>query len=273
MKHKLRRYILPFLYILLALFALFPCAYMALNSFLAPDEVLNYYHNVNSIGFHLLPDVFSLEAWQALFRQTFLIRKFFYSLFLCVGITAGQLVVSFLGGFAFSKFRFYGSRILFVMLIFLALLPVQVTLVPTYLILERLHLLDTQWALVLPLVFQPLGTVFMTLQFRKIPNELLDAARVDGAGTLRLLWSILLPLGKGGTVCVLLFTYLDAWNMVEQPMTFLHDVQSWPLSVFFATATEDLFPLAFACGILALLPGLALFIKTNKVLCEERSDY
>lgn len=218
---------------------------------------------------HLLPDVFSLESlYQVFLRRPDYLMKFWNSLLLCGMIVAGQSVVSCMGGFAFAKYSFRGKNVLFFLLIILMMMPVQVTLVPNYIVLDKLQLLNTRWALILPAAFLPFGTFLMAQIFKSVPDEILEAARLDGASTRQILLRILIPAGKGGFISLILLCFIDAWNMVEQPMVFLKEATQYPLSVFLATVNEANFSLSFACGILAMLPVLLLFLFFSEELVE-----
>ena len=122
------------------------------------------------------------------------------------------------GGSGICQVRFSRKKLWFFLLLVVMVLPLQVTLVPNFRILGTLNLLDTQWALMLPALFVPLGTFLMTQSFRAVPDEILEAARLDGASTWTALWKVLVPCGKNGLACVIVLTFLEAWNMVEQPM-------------------------------------------------------
>ncbi len=254
---------------------LFPAVYTLCNSFMSPAEISHYYAAAMrqdehaAAAFHLVPDVFSLEGYYMVFlRSTDYLMKFWRSLFLCLAISAGQILVSALGGFAFAKYPLPFKKGTFFLLMVLMMMPVQVTLVPNYIILDGLKLLDTWLALILPMAFLPFGTVFMTQIFQGIPDEILDAAKLDGAGTLQILLRIMAPIGKGGIVSVFLLSFVDAWNMVEQPITFLNDILRYPLSVFLASVNQVNFELSFVCGVLAALPILLLFFFFHEELAR-----
>lgn len=194
--------------------------------------------------------------------------RFWSSLLICTAITVGHMVISCWGGYGLAKFPLPGRRGVTIALIILMLLPLQVTLVPSYLILSRLHLLDTVWALILPSVFSPFGTVVMWMTFRAVPDELVDAARLDGAGEHRILWRILLPTGRTGAASVLLLTFIDAWNMVEQPMVFLTNTAYYPISVFLSSADGGDPALSFHGGMLAMLPVVLLLVYLRQELVD-----
>ncbi|TGY95207.1 carbohydrate ABC transporter permease [Petralouisia muris] len=262
-------------FLILGALVLFPAVYTLCNSFMSPSENSRYYaaamgQNENAkAAFHLIPDAFSLEGYYMVFlRSTDYLMKFWRSLFLCLAISAGQIAVSALGGFAFAKYPIPLKKGIYFLLMALMMMPVQVTLVPNYIILDELKLLDTWLALILPMMFLPFGTVFMTQIFKGIPDELLDAAKLDGAGTLQSLFRVMAPIGKGGFISVFLLSFVDAWNMVEQPITFLKDILRYPLSVFLASVNQVNFELSFVCGVLAALPMLLLFFFFHEELTQ-----
>lgn len=262
------------LFFLLGAAVLFPMLYLFANSLMSPGEVRRYYGAVfgtreTTAVLHLLPDVVSLGGFeQVLLRQPDYLYKFWVSLGLCGTIVAGQLAVSCMGGFAFAKYRFRGKKVLFFLLIVLMMMPVQVTLVPNYIVLERLNLLDSYGALILPAMFLPFGTFLMTQIFKAVPDEVLQAGQIDGAGTLTVLFRVLLPAGRAGAVSLCLLTFIDAWNMVEQPLAFLKDSAKYPFSVFLASTSRDALAVVFPCGVLAMLPVLLLFWFFNEELVE-----
>ena len=205
-------------------------------------------------------------AREILWEEPFTLYRFWNSLLLCSAITLGQMLVSCWAGFALAKYPIPGKGYLTTLLVILMLLPLQVTLVPSYLILDALGLLNTIWALILPSVFSPFGTVVMWITFRAVPEDLLDAARLDGAGEHRILWRIALPVGKGGAASLLLLTFVDAWNMVEQPMVFLSNTANYPISVYLASvrSVESLHG-----GLLSMLPVVMLLLYYRAELTEK----
>ena len=194
--------------------------------------------------------------------------SFWRSLGLTCTVAAGQLMVSVPAGFCFAKRSFPGKRVLAFLLVVLLVLPVQVTLVPNYLMLKNLGLLNTYAALILPALFAPLGTFLLGQSFRSIPNALLDAARLDGCGTIGLLWRIAMPMRKGTMACVAILAFLDAWNMVEQPLAYLRSFQEYPLSVGLAYAAPQGVAVQMVCCLLAALPPLFLFAFFSQDLVD-----
>ena len=206
--------------------------------------------------------------YQVFLAQEQYLLRFWKSLGLCLCITAGQVVVSTLAGYGFAKCRFPGKNVLFFLLRVLMIMPLQVTLVPNYIMLDRLGLLDTYYALVLPMIFVPLGTFIMTQSFQAVPNEIIEAARLDGCGTLKLICRIAVPMNRAGLICTLLLSFLDGWNMVEQPMVYLEDFGRYPISVALASVPPENPTVQLVCCILVALPPLFLFAYFNRELVE-----
>lgn len=212
---------------------------------------------------------FSLEAVYKVFLATpEYLLVFWRTIALCALMVGGQVVLSVLAGLGFAKYDFPGKKLWFFLLLEVMVLPLQVTLVPNFRILGTLNLLDTQWALVLPALFAPLGTFLMTQSFRAVPDEILEAAQLDGASTFTILWRILVPCGKNGLACVIVLTFLESWNMVEQPMAYLKEPAQYPLSVSLATTGARDQAVQLACCLLALLPPLLLFLGLHKELVQ-----
>ena len=196
------------------------------------------------------------------------LRRFFRSLALAGCIAVGQTVFSVLAGFGFAKYRFPGKNIMFTLLMALMIMPLQVTLVPNYMVLDAVGLRNTYLSLALPAIFVPLGTFLMTQTFRAVPHEVLDAAKLDGCNDLGALLKIAAPMGKGGIACTLLLSFLDGWNMVEQPLVLLDHFTSYPISVALATVQTGSLGVQLACCVLVMIPPLLLFTLFHRELVE-----
>ena len=250
---------------LISLLFVLPVVLTVACSFLSPQEVQRVFGPLLGEGgtaaLGALPQGFSLMGYYEVFFATpDYLAKFWVSLLLAVGAIAGQVAISCLGGFAFAFYDFPGKRLLYGLLCLFMLIPLQVTLLPNYILLDQLGTLNTYWALLLPLAFAPLGTFLLTQIFRSVPADILHAARLDGAGTLQVLARVLLPCGKGGVSTLVVLTLIESWNMVEQPLIYLQDVGSYPLSVFLASQYMENLPFQFVCSVLSLLPLVLCFL-------------
>ncbi len=212
---------------------------------------------------------FTLEYYYEVFlAETQYWDRFWKSLALASVIAAAQVFVSTLAGFGFAKCKFPGRDAIFFLLMVLMIMPLQVTLVPNYLMLEKLELLNTYYALALPAIFMPLGTFIMTQSFKAVSNDVIEAARLDGCGTLEVIWRIATPMNKSGLVCTMLLSFLDGWNMVEQPIVYLNDFAKYPISVGLASVPSEDPTIQLVACILVALPPLFLFAFYNQELVE-----
>lgn len=212
---------------------------------------------------------FTLEYfYQVFLAQSQYLLRFWKSLALSLCIAFGQVVVSLFAGYSFSKTRFPGRNLLFFTMIIWMIMPLQVTLVPNYLMLDTLGLLNTYYALALPMIFVPLGTFIMTRSFRTIPDEIVEAAELDGAKTADIVFRILTPMSKSGLVCTMLLSFLDGWNMVEQPIVFLKELSQYPLAVAMASVPSEDPNIQLVCCVLAAIPPLLLFAIYNREMTE-----
>ena len=179
---------------------------------------------------------------------------------------AGQLVVAAPAAWAFSKLEFPGRRVLYEAYLVLMVLPFQITMVPNYLVLDRLGLMDTPWAVILPGVFSAFPVFIIKKGFDAVPQSLLEAAALDGAGPLRCFVSMGLPLGLPAVLSAATLGFIEAWNAIEQPMLFLKDKANWPLSLYLSNITAGDLGLAMVASLMMLAPPLLLFLTGRKYL-------
>ena len=231
-------------------------------AFLAPFcyVLLSSFWTENGVNFMHYYDVFWAQSQYML--------RFWRSLGVCLCVGLGQLFVSVLAGFGFAKCRFPGRNAIFFGLMILMVLPVQVTLVPNYIMMGQLGLLDSYLALILPLIFAPLGAFILRQSFASIPDSIIDAAMLDGCGILTIIMQIAMPMNISGLVCAFLLSFLDAWNMVEQPIAYLRDFNNYPLSVALAYVPPTNIAIHLVCCILVVLPCFLLFAFFNQELVE-----
>lgn len=260
-------------FIILSAVVLFPIFYTVSNSFMGEKEVLSAYSGViesdMKASMHLFPKHFTMESYEKVLIDTSeYLLKFWKSIVMCIAIVVGQVVIGGTCGFAFAKYRFKGWKIAYILFITFLLLPIQITLVPNYIVLNKLHLIGTWWALILPSIFSPFAVFLMTIIFNNIPNDMIEAGKLDGANTLEILFRIMIPVAKPGVASLIVLVFVDNWNMVEQPISFLDKISQYPLSVFLASVTNENFALQFVCGVISLIPVTLLFLFYNEELVE-----
>lgn len=191
---------------------------------------------------------------------------FWNSVKLTGGVLLGQLLVGVPAAWGFARYRFRGRKLLFTLYIILMMMPFQVMMLSNYLVLDRLRLLDSLLGIILPAVFSTFPVFIMYRFFEGIPEALMEAARLDGAGELLLFVRVGLPLGSPGVVSAMVLGFLEYWNLIEQPMAFLKTMENWPLSLFLPNIGTERAAFAFAASVIVLLPALLVFLAGQDYL-------
>ena len=267
--HKKKRHLMTRLILtILALIILIPLVVTFLYSFFSPAEIKAFMGTRGSFDadkwmeVRLSPRVFSLsQYYEILIRDNSILKMFVNSAMYTVGILLGQAVGVPAMAYALSRFNFKGRDVIFFGIIMLMLLPFQVTMVPNVLTLKRLGLLNTVWAVIMPMWFSPFY-IFLIRQFMVgLPNELLEAGEMDGCGTIRCYLHIVMPVCSPIIGAAIALSFADCWNLVEQPMTYLSqrtDLQ--PLSVMFNQLVQNSTGLEFAGATIYILPALFVYL-------------
>lgn len=276
----LKKIILYMLLIIIAATMLFPIIFMTANSFMNENEVLAAYSGSNGrsenengeakfLKFRLIPRLATLlQYYHTLLREPTFLLMFWNSVFITVPILILQISISVIGGYAFAKFKFPFRDQIFFMFIIVMLMPYQATLVPNYIILNKLDLIGSYLAIILPGAFSTFG-VFLLRQFMiTIPDEYSEASKVDGAGYMKIFIKIIVPQCKGGIASLAILSFIDNWNMVEQPLVFLKDSFKYPMSIFLSYINQTQLGIAFACGILYMLPVVLIFLYGEDYLIK-----
>lgn len=207
-----------------------------------------------------IPDYPTLEHYKRLlFFSPAFFRLFWNSVGMTAGILAGQLVVAVPAAWAFAVYRFRGRNVLFSLYVILMLLPFQVTMLSKYLVLQDAGLMDTRWAVVLPAIFSTFPVFLIYRSFAAVPAELLEAARVDGAGELQSFVRVGLPVAQSGILAAMILSFLESWNMMEEPLAFLQDKSLWPLSLYLPEIAMDQAGYACAASMITLTVSLFVF--------------
>ncbi len=242
------------------------------SSLMSSSELLEHIQPVLSGGtgraeMPLVPAIPTLRQYIKLLMDTpRFLTMFWNSMRLVLPIVAGQAVIGTLAAWAFAHFKFPGREPLFMFYISLMMMPFQVTLVPSYLMLDRMMLLDTVWAVIIPGVFGTFSVFLLRQFFKAVPDALVEAAQIDGASEMRIFLTIALPIGAPGIASLCILSFLDNWNLIEQPMTFLRNQDLWPLSLYLTKIGETDVDVAMGASIITLMPALLLFFYGESYL-------
>nr|MCR4889236.1 carbohydrate ABC transporter permease [Ruminococcus sp.] len=185
--------------------------------------------------------------------------------------------------YGFSRYPSKFKSIIFFAYIILMIMPYQVTLVPNYLVEDKIgtlmtnlfsdgeteyQLLNTRWAVILPGIFSPFSVFLLTKVMKRIPVSYIEAAKLDGANEIQILTKIYMPLCKGAIVSIAMLVFIDYWNMVEQPLVLMNESDLHPLSVFLSQINTSDVGLAFAVGTVYMIPTILMFLYGEDYLVE-----
>ena len=264
-----------------AVIFLLPTVHTITNSFMSQMEInANYGVVFNSVtdsktfisktvNLKFIPDIVSFSQYfSVLFKTPDYLLKFWNSAILTVPIVIFQTVVALFASYGFSRLTGKLKEIIFFVYIILMLMPYQVTLVPNYLVSEKLGILDTRWAIILPGIFSPFAVFLLTKAMKRIPKTYFEAAMLDGANEFQIFTSICYPMVRSAVFSVLMLVSIDYWNMVEQPLILLSDESMHPLSVFLSKINSGDTGLAFAVAVIYMMPSLLMFLYGEDYLVE-----
>lgn len=248
------------LLIALAFFALFPLLWMLSVSFMQPGEA-------SVMPPPLLPSHATLANYHELFERAGMGRHLLNSLLIATAITLLSLVLNLTAGYAFAKLHFAGRERLFRALLGALVIPAQVAMIPLFLIMKWLGLVNSYGGVIVPAMATVFG-IFLVRQYaRTIPDELLEAARIDGAGEWRIFVTIVLPLLKPIVVTLAIFTFLGSWNDFMWPLIVLSD-QAWQTApVAIAGLSREHVQdneLMMAGSVVTIVPVLLLFLALQR---------
>ena len=212
---------------------------------------------------HLLPSAPTFEHYRTLFTRLHLSRHLLNSVVLSVAVTAIALVINSMAGYAFAKLRFAGRDRLFNVLLGALVIPAQVAMLPLFLLLKQLGVINTYWAVIIPGMASVFGIFLIRQYVLGISDSVLDAARTDGAGEWRVYRSVALRLSAPILVTLAVFTFMGTWNDFMWPLIVLADADLYTLPVALATLAgehvQDV-ELMMAGSVLTVLPVLLVFV-------------
>ena len=198
-----------------------------------------------------------------------ILRLYLNSLIVTTASTLGLLLFSSMAGYAFAKGSFVGKSVLFVMVLTTLMIPFEIRMIPLYLLMRDLHLQNTLWAMILPFVAGGFGTFLLRQYIASIPNELVDAARVDGASEFTIYWRIILPLCGPALADLTVLSALWRWNDVLWPLLVVSDKALYTITLGLAVATRSqgsFTGLVLAQTSLAILPIVVLYLLLQRYI-------
>ena len=243
--------------ILFSLFCLLPVIVTVAGSFMSFDELTG--------APHFIPLDFTLRQFEEALLKTPQYLIWFWNSFKITFLTLLIAIpVSLMAAYGFSKFKFPFKDLIFFVYIIVMLMPFQATLVPQYITLKSLNLLDSASAVILPNAFSAFGAFLMTQFMKNLDNELIEAAKIDGMNDISVFFRIIVPLSRPAVSALFILLFIESWSMIEQPMIFLTDASKLPLSLYLGNISSSL----YAGGAIFLILPLLIYLFGYEDLVE-----
>ena len=257
---KINRIIIAIILILLVVVVLVPYFWMVSNSFKTKKESLTEPEKI-------LPSELSLRGYERVLYESPFFKWLTNSLIITTTNTLAVLFTSSLLGFVFSKYRFRSRNAMFSILLATMMVPAQATMIPTFIMINWMGLYNQLGALIVPALFSVFG-IYLCKQFiDEIPGDLLDSARIDGAGDLMIYFKIVLPQIRPALGALAIFTFLEHWNDYLRPLIYLNSTEQMTLPLalsYFATQHGNDLPATMAAAALIMIPVTIVFLVLQK---------
>lgn len=244
---------------------LLPLVWMLSASLMPLSEVIK----VPPVWF--APDKYSLANYIEVWGRIGFARFFSNSVFVAVTITLAQLLTSSMAGFAFARYEFPGRTVIFILILSTMMIPFQVIMIPLFIMMARLGMVNTYWGMIVPAIVTPFG-IFMMRQFMlSVPKALLEAARIDGASEPYIFSRIMLPLCKPAIAALAIFAFLGSWDNFLWPLIIINSKELWTLPIAMSRFTEQYISqthLQMAGASIMFLPVLIVFLLMQRNFIE-----
>ena len=246
--------------ILLAVVAMIPFLWMISTSLKSRGALM-------SIPIEWIPDEPTLDAYGEVFSRFPFLRTIGNSLLVSVSFTLITLVSASMAAFAFAKIRFRGSGVILKLYLAMMMIPTQVTMIPLFIIMNRLGLIDSYASVILPSIFKPFAVFMLVQQMQSIPNDYLDAARVDGAGIFHVYGRIALPLCAPTLATLAVTTFMESWNDYLWPLLMLTDRNKMTLPIALSTLNGQYnteYNVLMAGSLISMIPIIIIYLCAQK---------
>ncbi|GAB4380208.1 MAG: carbohydrate ABC transporter permease [Elainellaceae cyanobacterium] len=241
-----------------AVLVLLPLGVVLVTSFTAPG--------ITEIGASQSGGWTWTNYWEAWRRGKFLLA-FANSTLVALAVTAFQIVTAALAGYALARLKFQGRQAILLIVLATLVIPFQILVIPVFLVLNWGHLINTYWALILPTAVNGFGIFLLRQYFQSIPIELEEAAALDGANRLQILWQVVLPLARPALVTLFLFAFIGEWNDLFKPLVFTTRPELRTVQLALAEFQEQFtnsWSLLMAAVVIATLPVVLLFLVSQR---------
>lgn len=246
--------------ILLALIALVPFAWMISTSFKSRGALM-------SIPIEWIPEEPTLDAYFTVFERFPFLRAIGNSLLIAVCYTLLTLVSASMAAFAFTKIQFKGSGFLLGLYLATMMIPTQVTMIPLFVVMNQIGLINHYSSVILPAIFRPFAMFLLVQQMRTIPPDYMDAARIDGAGVWRIWRQVMLPLCAPSLATLAVTNFMDSWNDYLWPLLMLTDKAKMTLPIALSTLNgqyDTEYNVMMAGSLISMIPIILIYIFAQK---------
>jgi multiple sugar transport system permease protein len=245
------------------LFAL-PLLWLVLSSFMTNAQI-------NRFPPTIIPDSLHLDGYRYVLRNALFPRWFMNSVIVAGVVVLGNLIFGSLAGYAFARMRFRGSNLVLALMLATLVIPFQITMIPTFLLMKDLGLIDSLGALIVPSLVTPFAVFLLRQFFLSLPREIEEAAWIDGCSRLRTLWVIVIPLARPALGTVAVLTFLATWNDLAWPLIAINDDHSYTLQLGLTTFQgqhRTQWAAVMAGNMITVLPVLLAFLAAQRTFIQ-----
>lgn len=244
----------------LAIIAMIPFAWMISTSFKSRGALM-------AIPIEWIPENPTWAAYEKVFSKFPFAKTIINSLFISVSYTAITLLSAAMAAFAFAKIRFPGNDLIFKCYLATMMIPTQVTMIPLFVIMNKMGLVDSYASVITPSIFRPFAVFMLVQQMRTIPNDYMDAAKIDGANIFMVFGKVILPLCSSSLATLSITTFMESWNDYLWPLLMLTDKNKMTLPIALSTlngqyATE--YNVLMAGSLISMIPIIIIYICAQK---------
>jgi multiple sugar transport system permease protein len=253
-KRRAVRILLAIILLVGGLGMIFPFVWMIVSSLKKAQDIYSL---------SLIPPEPTLGNYTEVLQKTSYVRWFLNSIIVATITTASVAFFDSLAGYTLAKFRFPGANLIFILILSTLMVPTEMLVIPWYMMSIELHWTNSYWGIMFPGVISAFGVFLMRQFFMGVPNELIDAARLDGFSEFRIFWKIALPLVKPALAALCIFTFLGNWNAYIWPLIVIRseEMRTLPVGIaFFSSEAQSSFHLIMAAASLATIPVIIIFI-------------
>ena len=246
--------------VLLAVIALVPFVWMISTSLKSRGALM-------SIPIEWIPAEPTLDAYGEVFSRFPFLKTIGNSLFITCSFTLLTIISASMAAFAFAKIRFRGSRLVLGLYLATMMIPTQVTMIPLFVVMNKLGLIDSYASVILPGIFKPFAVFMLVQQMRAIPEDFLDAARIDGAGIFQVYRRIALPMCAPTIATLAVTTFMESWNDYLWPLLMLTDRNKMTLPIALSTLNGQYnteYNVLMAGSLISMIPIIAIYLCAQK---------